>query len=92
MPILAMGGGPNETLLDYVLGLGRGPRVLYVPTAGMEDAAATVTWFERLRGRAEMTLLSFHPWPPGFLTARAGAAAYRVSGDGEEALEARLLA
>jgi len=67
MPILAMGGGPNETLLDYVLGLGRGPRVLYVPTAAMEDAAATVTWFERLRGRAEMTLLSFHPWPPADL-------------------------
>jgi dipeptidase E len=67
MPILAMGGVPNETLLDYVLGLGRGPRVLYVPTAGMENAAATVTWFERLRGRAEMTLLSFHPWPPADL-------------------------
>jgi dipeptidase E len=64
MPIVAMGGVPNDALLDYVLGLGRGRRVLYVPTAGLEDAAATVTWFERLHGRAEMTPLSFHPWPP----------------------------
>jgi dipeptidase E len=30
----------------------------------MENPAAAVTWFERLRGRAEMSLLSFHPWPP----------------------------
>ena len=67
MPIVAMGGFPTEPLLDYALGLGRRRRVLYVPTAGMEDAAATVTWFERLRGRAEMTLLSFHPWPPSDL-------------------------
>jgi peptidase E len=64
MPIVAMGGTPDDRLLEYVLGLARGPRVLYVPTAGMENATATVTWFERLRGRAEMTLLSFNPWPP----------------------------
>ena len=67
MPIVAMGGFPDEPSLDYVLDLGRGRRVLYVPTAGMENATATVTWFERLRGRAEMTLLSFNPWPPANL-------------------------
>jgi peptidase E len=64
MPIVAGGGFFDDALLDYVLGLGRGRRVLYVPTASLENAAATVMWFQRLRGRAEMTFLSFHPWPP----------------------------
>lgn len=67
MPIVAMGGSPDEAQLDYVLALGGGRRVLYVPTAGLENPAATVTWFQRLGGRAEMTLLSFHPWPPADL-------------------------
>ena len=29
-----MGGVPDDALLDHVLGLARGQRVLYVPTAG----------------------------------------------------------
>jgi dipeptidase E len=62
--ILAMGGSPDDTLLDYVLGAAPGSRVLYVPTAGMEDASFTVWWYERLRGRAQMTHLHFFPWPP----------------------------
>jgi dipeptidase E len=62
--IVAMGGVPDETLLDYVLGLAPGTRLLYVPTAGMEDPARTVWWYERLHGRAEMTHLHFSPWPP----------------------------
>ena len=62
--IVAMGGFPDDTLLDYVLGLARGKRVLYVPTAGMEDAAFTVSWYGRLAGRAVMTHLNFAPWPP----------------------------
>jgi peptidase E len=62
--IVAMGGGPDDTLLDYVLGLARGLRLLYVPTAGMEQPSRTVEWYERLRGRAEMTPLHFSPWPP----------------------------
>lgn len=62
-----MGGVPDETLLDYVLGLARGKRLLYVPTAGMEDPARTVWWYERLHGRAEMTPLHFFPWPPAGL-------------------------
>jgi dipeptidase E len=62
--ILAMGGSSDDTLLDHLLGLARGSRVLYLPTAGMEEASFTVRWYERLRGRAQMTHLHFNPWPP----------------------------
>jgi peptidase E len=62
--ILGMGGYADDVLLDHALALARGKRVLYVPTASAENAAATVLWYERLRGRAEMTHLSFFPWPP----------------------------
>ena len=62
-----MGGAPDETLLEYLLDLAPGRRLLYVPTAGMEDPARTVWWYERLRGRAEMTHLHFFPWPPSGL-------------------------
>ncbi len=65
-----MGGAPDETLLDYVLGLAPGKRLLYVPTAGMEDPARTVWWYERLHGRAEMMHLHFFPWPPSGLRER----------------------
>jgi len=65
--IVAMGGAPDEMLLDYVLGLAPGKRLLYVPTAEMEDPAQTVWWYERLHGRAEMTHLHFFPWPPSQL-------------------------
>ncbi len=59
-----MGGVRDDTLLDYVLGLASGRRLLYVPTASMEDPARTIWWYDRLRGRAEMTHLHFSPWPP----------------------------
>jgi dipeptidase E len=59
-----MGGIPDDTLLEYALGLAPGSRVLYVPTATMEDPARTVSWHERLHGRAQMTHLHFFPWPP----------------------------
>jgi dipeptidase E len=62
-----MGGAPDETLLEYILGLAPGKRLLYVPTAGMEDPTRTVWWYERLHGRAEMTHLHFFPWPPSGL-------------------------
>src|SRR4029078_3322457 len=65
--IVAMGGLTDGTLLDYVLGIAPGKRVLYVPTAGMEDPAGTVSWYERLHGRAEMRPLHFSPWPPANL-------------------------
>jgi peptidase E len=64
--IVAIGGfaepGP---LLDYVLGLARGRRVLYVPTAGMENTDYTVWWYGLLGGRgATMSHVHFFPWPP----------------------------
>jgi dipeptidase E len=62
--IVAMGGVPDEASRDYAFGLARGNRLLYVPTASNEDPARTVAWYERLRGRAEMTPLHFFPWPP----------------------------
>jgi dipeptidase E len=62
--ILGLGGNPDDAMLDYVLGLARGAKVLYVPTASNEDPGWTVAWYERLRGRAEMTPLCFNPWPP----------------------------
>jgi len=62
-----MGGLTDKALIQYVLGIARGKRLLYVPTADMEDPARTVWWYERLRGRAEMTHLHFSPWPPAHL-------------------------
>jgi peptidase E len=65
--IVAMGGLTDERLLEYALGIAPGRRLLYVPTAGMEDPAGTLWWYERLHGRAEMTHLHFSPWPPAQL-------------------------
>jgi dipeptidase E len=65
--IVAMGGFPDDTLLEYVLGLARGTRVLYVPTANREDTGPIVWWYDRLRERAKMTHLNFFPWPPSDL-------------------------
>ena len=65
--ILAMGGFPDEKLLDHALGLARGQRILYVPTAVREDPDQIVYWYDRLRGRGMMTHLSFFPWPPANL-------------------------
>jgi dipeptidase E len=69
--VVGIGGFPDERMLEYVLELARGRRLLYVPTAQMEDPSFTVEWYERLRGRAEMSVLRFHPWPPADLRARA---------------------
>ena len=65
--IVAIGGVSDDALLDYVLGIAPGRRLLYVPTASNEDPARTVWWYERLRGQAEMTPLQFFPWPPSDL-------------------------
>lgn len=62
--IAALGGYPDETLLDHVLGLVSGRRLLLVPTAGGENPAAILPWYERMRGRGILTHLSFFPWPP----------------------------
>jgi dipeptidase E len=65
--ILAMGGFPDDALLDHALGLARGSRLLYLPTAVREDPDQIVFWYDRLRGRAMTTHLSFFPWPPAQL-------------------------
>src|SRR4051794_27048858 len=62
--ILGIGGYPDDALLDHALGLARGARVLYVPTAGAENAPMTLRWYERLNTRAALSHLSFFPWPP----------------------------
>jgi dipeptidase E len=67
--ILGMGGYPDDALLDHALGLARGTRILYVPTASAENAYGILGWYERLRGRAELAHLSFFPWPPDDLRA-----------------------
>jgi dipeptidase E len=69
--IVAMGGFPDDALLDHVLRLARGDRVLYVPTANREDTGPVVFWYDRLRDRARMAHLSFFPWPPADLRERA---------------------
>jgi dipeptidase E len=65
--ILAMGGFPDDTLLDHALGLARGGRILLVPTANREDTGPVVFWYERLRERGTLTHLNFYPWPPAQL-------------------------
>ena len=67
--IVGIGGFPDEAMLEYVLRLARGPRLLWIGTAQREDAAATLEWYERLRGRAEVSHLEFFPWPPDGLRA-----------------------
>jgi peptidase E len=70
--IVAIGGfaepGP---LVDYVLGVARGRRFLYVPTAGMENSDYTVWWYGiAAKHGAAMTHLHFFPWPPADLRER----------------------
>ncbi|HEX7582467.1 MAG TPA: Type 1 glutamine amidotransferase-like domain-containing protein, partial [Gaiellaceae bacterium] len=62
--IFGLGGNPDDAMLDHALGLARGAKVLYVPTASNEDPGGTVVWYERLRDRATLTPLCFNPWPP----------------------------
>jgi peptidase E len=69
--ILGMGGFPDDALLDHALALARGDRVLYLPTAGSENAAFTLLWYERMRERGKLTHLHFFPWPPEDLRALA---------------------
>jgi dipeptidase E len=65
--VLAMGGFPDDALLDHALGLARGTRVLYVPTASAENFGTIVFWYERMRTRAKLTHLRFFEWPPADL-------------------------
>jgi dipeptidase E len=67
--IVGMGGGgesDEQTLLlhDYILGLARGDRVLYVPTASAEKPEYKLFFYERFSDRARCSTLDFFPWPP----------------------------
>ena len=67
-----MGGLPWQDaercrlLEDYILGLtGRErPRVLFVPTAVADDAEKTLWAYSQLGDRAQVSHVSFFPWPP----------------------------
>jgi dipeptidase E len=69
--IVGIGGFPHDSTLDYVLSCARGRQLLYVPTATMESAAGTLGMYDVLRGRADVSHLLFHPWPPTDLRALA---------------------
>jgi peptidase E len=73
----------RRRLENYWLGLtGRErPRVLVVPTAVADDAEATLSLFAQLADRAELSYVSFFPWPPESLREVAlGMDAIYVSG------------
>jgi peptidase E len=69
--IIGLGGGGDTSeqtwlLYDYVLeatGKER-PRLLYVPTAVADSEGAIVEFYERFRGRGELSHLRTFPWPP----------------------------
>ena len=52
-----MSGIPDDTLLDHLLGLASGRRLLYVPTGAMEDPARTIWWYEDGERPLETSLL-----------------------------------
>src|SRR5919204_2008478 len=69
--IVGIGGFAEETLLEYVLACADGKRILYVPTAGMENSDYTVWWYGLpAKHGAAMSHLHFFPWPPEDLRAR----------------------
>jgi len=66
MPIVAMGGYPDERLRRHLVGLvAKGaPSLLFVGTASMESPELGRAIDEAFRGLAEVTHLEFAPWPP----------------------------
>ena len=69
--IVGLGGGwfpadEARPLAEFVLGLTgkERPRVLLVPTASSEPAHVILDFYEELRDRADVSHLSFFPWPP----------------------------
>ncbi len=65
--IVAAGGDPWP-LFDYALGLARpSPRVLWVGTAGGEDARAALDVYDRYGAKADVRRVEFFPWPPANL-------------------------
>ena len=66
--ILAMGGFPLVPLVEHAVSL-RGPKLLYVGTAGMEAPHSAIDWYDALHRFADVTFLRFFPWPPADLRA-----------------------
>lgn len=56
--IVGSGGFPERSIVDYVLGYARGRRILVDGTASPQHDALQEDW------DAELTTLSFYPWPP----------------------------
>jgi dipeptidase E len=69
MQIVALGARPGDGMLRHVAGLARGPRILWVGTAHMEDPAFALMMYERLKPFGEISFLRFNPWPPEDLRA-----------------------
>jgi peptidase E len=66
--IVACGGFLlGSPIQQHVLGLARGSRALYVPTANMENANNVLAFYESMRGRGEADHLVFNPYPPDAL-------------------------
>jgi len=63
--IVGLGGFPEDSMLDFVLGIARGPKVLHVGTAAMENPYTALEWQDRLGASS----LRFYPWPPADLRA-----------------------
>jgi dipeptidase E len=87
MPILAMGGFPDEVLRAYLVGLAdvERPRLLYVPTASGEDAGSILAIHEQLGPSCDVAHATFFPWPPEDLRERALAADIVLVGGGNTA-------
>jgi peptidase E len=60
--IVGIGGFPNDVMLDYVFGLARGGRVLVDTTASPQSDADWLAEWD-----ADVTRLTFYPWPPAAL-------------------------
>jgi dipeptidase E len=56
--IVGIGGFPDRPLVDYALSFARGRRILVDGTASPQHDALEAEW------DAELTTLSFYPWPP----------------------------
>src|SRR6266536_5582075 len=63
--IVAIGGAVPDGASDYVLYLvSPSPRLLWVGTAGAEDAEGALAVYDRFRGKADVQRVEFFPWPP----------------------------
>jgi peptidase E len=66
--IVACGGfALGSAIQDFILGLARGPRVLFVGTATGDDPVYILSAYERLEGLAQVSHLKFFPYPPAEL-------------------------